>query len=132
MYFITYKNTLKKIFRSTMLLLLFCLLLFACGCAGNKAAESLPSESSDEVSVSVHEQSAEDNSDDVSKEQSAPPEGRELFDGATVQEIEIDGGVFRVEQIKKHFNGDDLVLLYIKKLTDHDYSVTIEGSYLDK
>lgn len=115
-----------------LLICLLCVVLFICGCTEDIDTESLPAERSDEVSVSVPEQSAEENSDDVSEEQSTLPEGRELFDGAAVQEVEIDGGVFLVKQIKKQFNGDDLVLLYIKNLTNNDYSVTIDGSYLDE
>lgn len=115
-----------------LIICLLCAVLFICGCTEDIDTESLPTESSDEVSVSVPEQSEEENSDDVSEEQSTLPEGRELFDGAAVKEVEADGGVFLVKQIKKQFNGDDLVLLYIKNLTNNDYSVTIDGSYLDK
>lgn len=133
---------------------LLCVALFLCACAeGAVGTEKHPAEGSvttqdNSFSVSENdsieqsyenssaegsdEQFSEEASGDESSEPSEPKEQKELFDGATVQEIEINGGVFRVEQIKKHFNGDDLVLLYIKNLTDHDYSVTIEGSYLDK
>lgn len=142
---------MKRIVKHLMYLL--CVLLLLCACAeGAVGTENQPSESSvttQESSFPVSEngsieqsyenssaegsdeQFSEEASEDESSEPSEPKEQKELFDGATVQEIEINGGVFRVEQIKKHFNGDDLVLLYIKNLTDHDYSVTIEGSYLD-
>ena len=140
---------MKKIAKCLMCLL--CVLSLLCACAeGTVDTDSLPSDEmqtsslaasehdSDEQSVmhasseESNEQSLEESLEDESDEPSAPKEKKDLFDGATVREIETDGGIFRVEQIKSHFNGDDLVLLYIKNLTDKDYSVTIDGSYLDK
>lgn len=120
---------------------LLCILSFVCGCAEETASTSshspessfmMTESSSDAPSNNETDRSAEESSGDESSEPSEPKEQKELFDGAVIQEIELDGGIFRVEQIKKHFNGDDLVLLYIKNLTDNDYSVTIKGSYLDK
>lgn len=135
---------MKKIAKCLMCLL--CVLSLLCACAeGTVDTESLPSDEMQESSIVVSEQSVmhvsteesgeqslEESSEDESDEPSAPKEKKDLFDGAIVREIETDGGIFRVEQIKSHFNGDDLVLLYIKNLTDKDYSVTIDGSYLDK
>ena len=122
---------MKRIVKHLMYLL--CVLLLLCACAeGAVGTENQPSESSvttQESSFPVSEngsieqsyenssaegsdeQFSEEASEDESSEPSEPKEQKELFDGATVQEIEINGGVFRVEQIKKHFNGDDLVLL---------------------
>ncbi len=115
-----------------LIICLLCAVLFICGCTEDIDTESLPTESSDEVSVSVPEQSEEENSDDVSEEQSTLPEGRKLFDGAAVKEVEADGGVFLVKQVKKNYYEEELVLLHIVNQTDKDYCLTIDGNYLDE
>lgn len=113
--------------------LLICLLWissFICGCAEGTVSTNDPSAES--TSVIPPNGEIEQSREEESGKPSESKEQKGLFDGATVREIEIDGGIFRVEQVNKNFSGDDLILLYIKNLTNKDYSVTINGSYLDK
>lgn len=119
MYSVTYKNILQ----AAVILLLVCVLPLFCACSAKTV---------DTESQSYAEQSLEESSEEEKSEPSEPVEQKGLFEGAEVREVEVDGGIFRVSQIKKNYCEEELVLLHIVNQSNTDYCLTIDGSYLDE
>lgn len=132
---------MKKAVKLSLCLLCFLLLLCACT-EGADETRSQPFDRSlaikessfppPENSNSSIEQSLEETTDEESGNSSNPMMPETLFDGAEVREIAVDGGSFRVSQIKKDYCKEEVVLLHIINQSKKDYCLTINGNYLDE
>ncbi len=132
---------MKKAVKLSLCLLCFLLLLCACT-EGADETRSQPFDRSlamqessfppPENSNSSIEQSLEETTDEESGNSSNPMMPETLFDGAEVREIAVDGGSFRVSQIKKDYCKEEVVLLHIINQSKKDYCLTIDGNYLDE
>ena len=83
------------------------------------------SHESNEISNDASQKESSDTSD---QEQMAV---KDFFADEKVIEVECDSGTFLVKQTKHTYRDSDLILLYIENQSSKDYSVTINGKYLD-
>lgn len=108
----------------------FFVLLSACTAATtteSNATDSIP-HAFFESSENPAESSIPESSDTSDQEQT---EAKDFFADEKVIEVECDSGTFLVKQTKHTYRDSDLILLYIENQSSKDYSVTINGKYLD-